>query len=126
MSTKIKIQKKTEFRNVDVRRMLGIFFNVPMTDKLNLLDLTSVKEVDENILYASQFEVDEDGYIKDYRLLTSQKKYIGIRIADNCWVCTARSHRAEDVKWIGECLQQNANHTENAECKNDLQLGLEF
>lgn len=129
MTTKVKIQKRTEFSNKEVRGMLGLFFEVPRKDKLTINDLMRIDEEnteDNMILQSCEFESDADGYIKDYRLLTSQKKYIGIKIAEDCWVCTAKMLTSNDVKWIVEHTKKKEEHTENQVCKNESQLDLEI
>lgn len=106
MSTVIK--QKTEYKNKEVRQLLSIFYNLPRTDKVHLNDLVIRGDVniDNGILYDGQFETDKEGYIIEYRLLTSKNRYVGIRVVDNCWICTTKPHTRSDVLLIDSIIRR--------------------
>lgn len=101
-----KIKRKTEFSNIEVRRFLSRFFDMPRTNKLKLLDLISEDADSGHILYSTEFETDSDGYITEYRLLTEEQRYIGIRIGEDAWVCTTRRHNGNDIRLIASVTRR--------------------
>lgn len=100
------IKRKTEFSNIEVRRFLNRFFDLPKTDKLTPSDLIVINSDSDHILYSFEFETDSDGYIVEYRLLAEELRYIGIRIGENAWVCTTRQHNIHDVRFIANITKQ--------------------
>ena len=124
MSTTIK--QKTEYKNKEVRQILRIFYNLPRTDKIHLNDLVirTDTNIDNGILYDSRFEIDKEGYIKEYRLLTSKKRYVGIRVVDNCWICTTKPHTRSDVLLIDSIIREREKPAHKPINTNDHQLEL--
>jgi DNA polymerase elongation subunit (family B) len=94
------MRKRSEYTNSEVRGFLMNFFDVAQKPRLKFTDILATNEDDGFKLYSSELEVDEKGYINKYNLLTSEKRYIGIRITDTSWVCTFKEINIEDAKYI--------------------------
>lgn len=104
------MRNRSEFTNSDVRHFLANFFDLAPSPILTFSDILAMnEEKDEFKLYSSTLEVDKDGYINYYNLLTATRRFIGIRITKTAWVCTYKELSSDDIKLISSVYDKEKN-----------------